>query len=116
VLIRRFANDGLFLFSWYELLAQARMRKWLQGNIPDLILKARLIKNEYRNSRRSVVESSFVNRLSEVARCITRGGFPRLGFASRSIISRLVERQKAGPISSCELPNIFVLNTQVIAR
>ena len=96
VLIRRFANDGVFIFSWCGLLVHARRRNWLRDKATDLIVQARIIKNSYRKSRRALTELSFVNRLADLTRDVTHGGCPQLGFASRQTISRLPARQKSG--------------------
>jgi len=67
VLIRELASDGLFLFSWKQILQKAELLGWISTREKFLFFQARKLKNAYRRGEKPHIQSDFFNRFSEAA-------------------------------------------------
>ncbi|NIF33758.1 hypothetical protein F3J29_16645 [Enterobacter sp. Cy-643] len=92
ILIRRFAAEGMYIFSWEQLFDSAVKFKWLSERDVSILLISRKIKNAYRNKIYFNVGRSFLDVLMSIARKVIGLNF-YLGFCNnKKTILSLPER------------------------
>jgi len=67
ILIRELASNGLFLFSWKQILEKAELLGWITAREKFLFLQARKLKNAYRRGEKPQIQHDFFNCFSEAA-------------------------------------------------
>lgn len=91
ILIRRLAQSGCYVFSWQSILLEAVRRGFLFAHDMPVILRARIIKNDYRQGNYPRVPVEFVGRLIEASGRACGTSIP-FQFSSVTKINRLVSR------------------------
>ena len=94
ILIRRLAQDGLYVFAWQTVLSEASRRGLIPAYAKRLVLDGRVIKNEYRRFGQARASLSVVQELLSVTRTATSCSctMPRVRLAAGVTKSRVAER------------------------
>lgn len=70
ILIRKLANNGLFVFSWRDVLAQSKRHNFINDVDEKIMRQARIYKNRYRLGFTPKLEWSFFEHLERITKKI----------------------------------------------
>jgi hypothetical protein len=91
ILIRKLARYGMYIYSWNEIFQAAQKHGMIKVDDISVFLRARHLKNLYRQGDRQRVTLSFLERLLDGAERAC-GASLRFGFPGREEIRSLPER------------------------
>jgi len=68
VLIRKLANEGVYLFSWKDVIRESVTRGFIKHNEIAALLLARRLKNIYRNGAKPIINDQLIGALESISR------------------------------------------------
>lgn len=98
VLIRKLANDGVFVFSWKDVIAESVARNLINEADSILMRKARVCKNSYRLGIIPKLHDTFIESLEKLTKKVIDKK-RKIKFGSHKDILASPEREKEGSYS-----------------